>query len=320
MKLTALFSGPRAQSTLPALISAPTTGDTTPQEVICITSTAQEMGYAGLRIAPDLDAAVNALTGYGATSTYSVQEHLARRGVLPAGTWPQLTDAAVAAALARNITATAGLTPAESAAAQLETSRADSAAPAGGPVAVLPVTDVPVELHVIESDGATQRGRHVLRWLADSERGAPEGFAIAGLDAAAAGPSVLDAIRTADVVVLLPMSPVLDAAGLLGVAGVRDALRGTTAPVVVISPVGIDAPRDATAETAALRQAGLDATSAQLATLYGDFVDRLVIDTDEPPASYPAALSVVRAPIARAVSGNPVAAQQLQAAVFSAVN
>nr|WP_257907350.1 2-phospho-L-lactate transferase CofD family protein [Janibacter limosus] len=61
-------------------------------------------------------------------------------------------------------------------------------------------------------------------------------FIVAGMDRATAAPGVLDALREADVVVLAPADPVLSIGIVLGVAGVRDALRGTSAPIVGVTP------------------------------------------------------------------------------------
>ena len=44
-------------------------------------------------------------------------------------------------------------------------------------------------------------------------------------------------MREADVVVVPPSNPVVSVGTILGVAGVRDALRATTAPVVGLSPI-----------------------------------------------------------------------------------
>ena len=58
-----------------------------------------------------------------------------------------------------------------------------------------------------------------------------------GWTGAVAAPGVLDAIRTADLVVLPPSNPVVSIGIILGVPGVRDALRGSRAPVVGVSPL-----------------------------------------------------------------------------------
>ena len=55
-------------------------------------------------------------------------------------------------------------------------------------------------------------------------------FVAVGMDRATAAPGVLDAIRQADVVLLPPSNPVVSIGIILGVPGVRDALRGTALP------------------------------------------------------------------------------------------
>ena len=52
-----------------------------------------------------------------------------------------------------------------------------------------------------------------------------------GMDRATPAPGVLDAIRQADVILLPPSNPVVSIGIILGVPGVRDALRGSRAPV-----------------------------------------------------------------------------------------
>ena len=62
-------------------------------------------------------------------------------------------------------------------------------------------------------------------------------FVAVGMDHATPAPGVLDAIRQADVVLLPPSNPVVSIGIILGVPGVRDALRGSRAPVVGVSPL-----------------------------------------------------------------------------------
>ena len=102
------------------------------------------------------------------------------------------------------------------------------------------MTDTPVETHVVvdDEDGG-ERAIHFQEWwvrLRGGGAGAPvrRGRAWTG---ATAAPGVLDAIRTADVVLLPPSNPVVSIGIILGVPGVRDALRGTAAPVVGVSPL-----------------------------------------------------------------------------------
>lgn len=81
------------------------------------------------------------------------------------------------------------------------------------------------------------RAVHFQEWWVRMRAAVPaERFVVAGMDRATPAPGVLDVIRTADVVLLPPSNPVVSIGIILGVPGVRDALRGTRAPVVGVSP------------------------------------------------------------------------------------
>jgi len=58
-----------------------------------------------------------------------------------------------------------------------------------------------------------------------------------GIDKATPAPGVVEAIRDADVVVLPPSNPVVSIGTILGVPGVREALRATAAPVVGVAGI-----------------------------------------------------------------------------------
>ena len=109
--------------------------------------------------------------------------------------------------------------------------------PARG-VTLLPMTDTPVETHVVLDEGDGERAVHFQEWWVRLRAAVPaQRFVVAGMDGAVAAPGVLDAIRTADLVVLPPSNPVVSIGIILGVPGVRDALRGSRAPVVGVSPL-----------------------------------------------------------------------------------
>ena len=77
---------------------------------------------------------------------------------------------------------------------------------------------------------------HFQEWWVRLQAAVPaRQFVVAGMDQAVAAPGVLDAIRTADLVVLPPSNPVVSIGIILGVPGVRDSLRGSRAPVVGVS-------------------------------------------------------------------------------------
>ena len=88
---------------------------------------------------------------------------------------------------------------------------------------------------------------------------------------------MLDAIRTADVVLLPPSNPVVSIGIILGVPGVRDALRGTAAPVVGVSPLISGRPVRGHAD-ACLDAIGVEVAAQGVAGLYEDFLDGWLVD------------------------------------------
>jgi len=109
-------------------------------------------------------------------------------------------------------------------------------------------------------------------------------FIAVGMDRAAAAPGVLEAIREADIIVLPPSNPVVSIGIILGVPGVRDALRGSTAPVVGVSPLISGAPVRGHADVC-LAAIGVDSTTQAVAGLYADFLDGWLIDEVDAPAT-----------------------------------
>jgi LPPG:FO 2-phospho-L-lactate transferase len=142
------------------------------------------------------------------------------------------------------------------------------------------MSDVPVETHVVVADGedGAERAIHFQEWWVRHQASIPaQRFVVAGLDRATAAPGVLDAIRSADVVLLPPSNPVVSIGIILGVPGVRDALRGTNAPVVGISPLISGRPIRGHAD-ACLSAIGVDSTAQAVAGLYEDFLDGWLVD------------------------------------------
>jgi LPPG:FO 2-phospho-L-lactate transferase len=118
-----------------------------------------------------------------------------------------------------------------------------------------------------------------------------------GMDRAVAAPGVLDAIREADIILLPPSNPVVSIGIILGVPGVRDALRGSTAPVVGVSPLIGGAPVRGHAD-ACLAAIGLESTTQAVAGLYADFLDGwLVDDADAPARGFDSRLEVAARPL-----------------------
>lgn len=263
--------------------------DTTPaladSTVTVIANTGDDITLFGLRVSPDVDTLLYTLgggihegQGWGrADESHRVQGELAAYGALPQ--WFALGDLDVGTHIVRSQWLGQGVS--------LSEVTARLAARWGLPerrITLLPMSDVPVETHVVvadgdgEGDGAAERAIHFQEWWVRHQASMPaQRFVVAGLDRATAAPGVLDAIRSADVVLLPPSNPVVSIGIILGVPGVRDALRGTTAPVVGISPLISGRPIRGHAD-ACLSTIGIDSTAQAVACLYEDFLDGWLVD------------------------------------------
>ena len=140
-------------------------------------------------------------------------------------------------------------------------------------VRLLPMADEPVETHVVVADPdrgpGPERTIHFEEWWVRHRAGIPaRRFEQVGLDTATATPQVLDAIMTADVVLLPPSNPVVSVGTILAVPRVREALHATPAPVVGVSPIVGGAAVRGMAD-ACLATVGVETSASAVALHYG---------------------------------------------------
>jgi LPPG:FO 2-phospho-L-lactate transferase len=210
-----------------------------PHEVTALVNTGDDVWMHGLRICPDLDTCMYTLgggvdpeRGWGhAGETWTVKDELAAYGAEP--TWFGLGDKDIATHLIRSRMLRAGY-PLSAVTEAL----CDRWQPG---VRLLPMTDDRVETHVVIDDPEQpeqQKAIHFQEWWV-RYRAEPKAHSIiaVGADEAKPAPGVLDAIAGADAVLFAPSNPVVSVGTVLGVPGVRDALRKTSAGVVGISPI-----------------------------------------------------------------------------------
>jgi LPPG:FO 2-phospho-L-lactate transferase len=256
--------------------------------ITVIGNTGDDIYLFGLRVCPDLDTvmytlggAIDEEQGWGrADETHTVQGELAAYGAAPQ--WFGLGDRDFGTHIARSQWLGQGLTLSE------VTDRlcARWGLPDLG-VRLLPMTDSPVQTHVvIGGEGQDpQRAVHFQEWWVRMHAAVPaRKFLAVGMDHASAAPGVLEAIREADIVLLPPSNPVVSIGIILGVPGVRDALRGCAAPVVGVSPLISGAPVRGHADVC-LSAIGVERTAQAVAGLYADFLDGWLIDDVDGPAT-----------------------------------
>jgi LPPG:FO 2-phospho-L-lactate transferase len=204
-----------------------------------VANTADDIWLHGLKICPDLDTVMYTLgggidrqRGWGRTDeTWHAKEELAAYGVEP--TWFGLGDRDLATHLVRTQMLEAGYPLSAVTRALCERWQPG--------VRLLPMTDDRVETHIVIDDvdePSGQRAVHFQEYWVRLHAEVPARAVVpVGMDATTPGPGVLEAIEDADLVIVPPSNPVVSVGTILGVPGIRDALRTTAAPVVGVSPV-----------------------------------------------------------------------------------
>jgi len=293
-RITVLSGGVGGARFLTGLLHLVRTGglngpDVSPEavEVTVVSNTADDIWLHGLKICPDLDTVmytlgggIDAERGWGRTDeTWRVKDELAAYGVGPE--WFGLGDRDLATHLVRTQMLDAGYPL--SAVTEALCARWQPG------VRLLPMTDDRVETHVLVDDpdeASGQRAIHLQEYWVRFRAEVPAHAVVpVGLDKATPAPGVLAALREADVVVLPPSNPVVSVGTILGVAGVRDALRQTSAPVVGLSPLVGGRHVRGMAEQL-LRVIGVEVSAAGVAEHYGarssgGLLDGWLVDTSD---------------------------------------
>ena len=237
-------------------------------EVIAIVNTGDDITLHGLRICPDLDSVmytlgggIDAERGWGrAEESWRIRDELATYGVEPG--WFGLGDLDIATHLVRTQMLDAGYPLSDVTAALCDRWKPG--------VRLLPMSDERCETHVIvELPDAGRHAIHFQEWWIRYRAALPaHAFVQVGLDDAKPAPGVLEAILHADVVLIAPSNPVVSLGTILAVAGVRDAVATTAAPVVGVSPIIGSAPVRGMAD-ACLAAIGVEVSAAGVCRHYG---------------------------------------------------
>lgn len=285
MRITALSGGVGGARFLRGLVKHLDSRDSDePHELTVIGNTGDDITLFGLRVCPDLDSVlytlgggVNESQGWGREDeSFAVQAELKALAVEPQ--WFGLGDRDMGTHIARSLWLGQGQTLTDVTAKLARR----WALPEQG-VTLLPATNTPIETHVViadpDSDDPTaERAVHFQEWWVRMQaKTEAKRFTVAGMGQAIPAPGVLEAIRNADLVILPPSNPVVSIGIILGIPGVRDALRGTRAPVVGVSPIIGGAPVRGHAD-ACLRPLGVLVSAAGVAGLYVDFLNGWLVD------------------------------------------
>ncbi len=241
--------------------------------VSVIGNTADDITLFGLRVCPDLDTVMYTLgggiheeQGWGRDDeSFAVQEELAAYGAQPS--WFGLGDRDLATHVVRTQMLAAGYPL-----SQVTEALCSRWGLAERGVRLLPMSDDRVETHVVVDDDTSPGGRRAVHfqeyWVRLHAEPKAHGIVAVGADTATPGPGVLDAIASADLVLLPPSNPVVSIGSVLAVPGIRAALEATPAPVVGLSPIVGGAPVRGMADRV-LTAIGVETSAAAVALHYG---------------------------------------------------
>jgi LPPG:FO 2-phospho-L-lactate transferase len=257
-----------------------------PASITVIGNTGDDDEFLGLHVSPDLDTVVYTLAdavdpaqGWGlADDTYRCLEQAAGLGE---DTWFLVGDADLATHLHRTRLLRAGRS--------LSEATASIAQAFGIGVRLIPMSDDRVRTIVTTEGGELSFQEYFVRRRFQDEVRA---LRFDGADQARPAPDIIDAIAQADAVIVAPSNPLVSIGPILSVAGIREALRETAAPVVAVSPIvggqALKGPADRM-----LTSLGHESSATGVARLYQDFLNVLVLDNaDEALAPEVEALGV----------------------------
>ncbi len=211
-------------------------------EITVVVNTADDVTLHGLRICPDLDTVMYALgggidpdRGWGrAEETWSVRSELEAYGAEP--TWFGLGDRDLATHLVRTQALNAGYPLSDVTAALSRRWLSDLPH-----VTLLPMSDDRVETHVVIADPAGLEERRAVHfqeyWVRLHAEPEARDVVQVGMAEARPAPGVLEAIGSADLVLVAPSNPVVSIGPILAVPGLRAAVQSSAAPVVGFSPI-----------------------------------------------------------------------------------
>ena len=269
--LVALAGGVGAARFLAGLVRA-----VPPEEVVAIVNTGDDDEFHGLHVSPDLDSvtytlagAANPVQGWGLEGeTFATLDALARYDV---PTWFRLGDKDLATHLFRTQRLRAGATLSQ---VTTEITRAW-----GLGLRLVPMSDDRVRTRItVRRDDHRTEELAMQEWFVGERAESPVvAVHFEGAAEARPAPGVLEALRTADAIVMCPSNPVISIGPILAVPGVRDALIARRERVIAISPIVGGAPVKGPADRL-MAPLGIAVSCVGIATAYADICGALVID------------------------------------------
>jgi LPPG:FO 2-phospho-L-lactate transferase len=283
-----------------------------PASITAIVNTADDVVLHGLHVSPDLDTVtytlageINPDTGWGLRDeTWQAMDTVRRYGGI---SWFNLGDRDLGTHLYRTQRLREGAT--------LTQATAEIVAAWGLRLRVLPVTDDRLETRVtVEGEGEIGFQEYFVQRRHDV---AVTEVRFDGADTAEPGPGVLDAITTAERVVVCPSNPIVSIGPLLAVAGVRDAVESRRDDTIAVSPIVAGAALKGPADRL-LRELGHESSVVGVARLYAPLAATLVVDETDAQLASAVEREGMRCVVAPTIMRGPAEADALARTVLGA--
>jgi LPPG:FO 2-phospho-L-lactate transferase len=248
------------------------------EEITLVVNTGDDLLWWGLYVSPDIDSITYVLSGLLSRERgWGVKGDtflcLQAMGQLGEPTWFHTGDRDLAVHLLRSRLLAEGKTLSEA------TSTISNKL--GVKAQILPMTDSRVETRVDTPSGELSFEQYfVQRWYQDPVNS----VRFAGSSDAEPAPGVIEAILSADAVLIAPSNPITSIGPILSVPEVRNALRSARGKVAAVSPIVGNAPVAGPAGILMAAQ-GLPCSIAGVAKAYEDFLDLLICDTRDTRAA-----------------------------------
>ncbi len=248
------------------------------EEITVVVNTGDDLLWWGLYVSPDVDSITYVLSGLLSRERgWGVQGDtfhcLQAMGQLGEPTWFHTGDRDMAVHLLRSRLLAEGKT--------LSEATATICGRLGVKARVLPMSNSRVETRVNTPSGEFSFEEYfVQRWYQDPVNS----VRFAGASDAEPAPGVMEAIISAEAVIIAPSNPITSIGPILAVPGIREALRGARGKVAAVSPIVGNAPVNGPAGIL-MKAHRLPCSIAGVAKAYEDFLDLLICDTRDAPVA-----------------------------------
>ncbi len=242
-----------------------------PSKLIIIGNTGDDLELHGLHISPDLDiltytlaGIVDEAKGWGiAKDTFNCSKTLERLG---AETWFKLGDRDLAIHMQRTNMLRNGLT--------LSQATQKLCRKLNVKTKIIPMSNDAVPTRIISGTRTLDFQEYFVK---NRTRDKVTDVVYAGAEKAEPAPSIIEAIRTAERIVLCPSNPILSIGPILAINPIRKELAKTKAPVIGVSPLVAGKTLKGPADRI-LKSMGHRASALGVAELYKDFLSHFIID------------------------------------------